>query len=404
MLKKIKLGLIDQKNNFGGGERFTLKILSNFSDFNNDLEIDYYGLNNFIQRKKLNTTFPKLKFKSFRALELRHKGIFKISKSNKIISKLQDKLKKYTTYFPSYISGNLKKEMEKKLKDYDVVLFLWPYNLECPNIKARKIIILHDLNFKYYFSGQSTFNLTNINNLNNYIDNWLKTSDVILTSRFMAKEFKKFYPNFKNRIKIIRVGHLGGNVNKPENKFKFIKSPFILCPSSTLGHKNISSLMRAFSIIRKKNKSIKLVFTGPGTEVLNGIYLNNQLQLQKKNQSIYGLGHIENDEIDYLIKKAKIVINCSLYEPGNGSGLDAWEIGTPVAMSNIPAFKEHIKYLGVIAQIFDPLDASDISKKINKILKYKKNVKEKIIKISRDGMKKISWDLIIKQYINFIKQ
>ena len=40
--------------------------------------------------------------------------------------------------------------------------------------------------------------------------------------------------------------------------------------------------------------------------MLNGIYLNNQLQLQK-NQSIYGLGHIENDEIDYLIKKAK---NC----------------------------------------------------------------------------------------------
>ena len=34
MSKKIKLALIDQKNNFGGGERFTLKILSNFSDFN----------------------------------------------------------------------------------------------------------------------------------------------------------------------------------------------------------------------------------------------------------------------------------------------------------------------------------------------------------------------------------
>ena len=166
-----------------------------------------------------------------------------------------------------------------------------------------------------------------------------------------------------------------------------------------------SSLIdKLITIIRKKNKSIKLVFTGPGTEILNGIYLNNQLQLQKKNQSIYGLGHIENDEIDYLIKKAKIVINCSLYEPGNGSGLDAWKIGTPVAMSNIPAFKEHIKYLGVIAQIFDPLDASDISKKLNKILKYKKNVKEKIIKISRERMKKISWDLIIKQYINFIKQ
>ena len=39
-----------------------------------------------------------------------------------------------------------------------------------------------------------------------------------------------------------------------------------------------------------------------------------------------GLGHVENSEIDFT-KNAEIVINPSLYEPGNGSGADAWKLG-----------------------------------------------------------------------------
>ena len=71
-----------------------------------------------------------------------------------------------------------------------------------------------------------------------------------------------------------------------------------------------------------------------------------------------------------------------------------------VAMSNIPAFKEHIKYLGVIAQIFDPLDA--VIKNIE-FWNIKKISKRKLLKFPETEWK-ISWDLIIKQYINFIKQ
>ena len=192
MKTKIKIALFDQKNNVGGGERYTQKILSGFSKKSQYLEIDYLGFESQIKKNRFVSKFSKINFLNLKSLELREKGILKIYKSNKIISTLQDRLKDYTSYLPSYISGNLKKEMENRLNRYDVVLFLWPYFLDYPDIKARKIIILHDLNFKYYFSGQSTFDKKRVSFLNKSLEKWIKHSDIVVTSNFMKQEFKNF--------------------------------------------------------------------------------------------------------------------------------------------------------------------------------------------------------------------
>jgi glycosyltransferase involved in cell wall biosynthesis len=66
------------------------------------------------------------------------------------------------------------------------------------------------------------------------------------------------------------------------------------------------------------------------------------------------LGLRQDREVAALIVCAKMVVNASLYEAGNGSGLDAWAAGTPVAMSAIPAFLEHLESLDVRAETFNP--------------------------------------------------
>ena len=85
-----------------------------------------------------------------------------------------------------------------------------------------------------------------------------------------------------------------------------------------------------------------------------------------------------------------MVINCSLYEPGNGSGADAWKIGTSVAMSNIPSFKEQLEFLSVKAELFDPTNPESIAKKVNKILLMNKSKKNKNINHSKKMMEKVS--------------
>ena len=405
MDKKLKIALFDQKSNSGGGERFTKKILEYIVDYTDQYTIDYYGFSNLRSINKFNKKKDKINFFPLNSLKLRSEGLFKIGKSNKLISLLQDRFKNYTKHLPSFISGDLKKEMEEKLNKYDVVLFLWPYFINFPKIKARKIIILHDFNFKYYFSGQSTFNINQIKNLNKSMKIWVTNSDVVVTSNFMKKELFKFYPNFKNKVKIIRMGSFASAITKKYINYNLIKKPFILCPSSTLGHKNISSLIRAFDLIRKKNKNINLVFTGPGTEILNGSNIKNYLEFTDDHnnfQKIFGLGYIKDEDINYLIKKAKVVINCSLYEPGNGSGADAWKIGTSVAMSNIQSFKEQLKFLNVKAELFDPTNPKSIAKKINNILLMNKSKQNKNINHSKKMIEKVSWKLIIKEYIKFL--
>ena len=77
-----------------------------------------------------------------------------------------------------------------------------------------------------------------------------------------------------------------------------------------------------------------------------------------------------------LIMCASAVVNTSLYEAGNGPGIDAWALGVPVAMSDIPCFTEHIKYQNIRAELFDPRDPRDIAAKILTILNNRKESDE----------------------------
>ena len=56
-----------------------------------------------------------------------------------------------------------------------------------------------------------------------------------------------------------------------------------------------------------------------------------------------------------------------------------------------------------VYELFDPLNPKDISNKIIKILRMNKNGKKRGIKESKLKMKIIDWDLLIKDYIKFIK-
>ena len=50
------------------------------------------------------------------------------------------------------------------------------------------------------------------------------------------------------------------------------------------------------SILKKRHPNLKLVLTGAGTEIINGISDKYGVQLSSDmNRDIYGLGYIDND-------------------------------------------------------------------------------------------------------------
>ena len=405
--KTYKFAFIDQKGNIGGGIKYAKQLLSNFNKFYKNVRIDYYASPNsikFFQTERLN--LENITIKELSSLKLNEKGIFSLKNSGKILKQVQEKFLIKNKYLNHYFSGNLNLELEKKIKNYDFAFFLWPYLIDMPNIKVKKLIVLHDFMFKYYFGGSGSFNSKEIELQNLYLNKWVKSSEIILTSNYMKNEFLKFYPKTKKKhTHIIPVAPLTQfktmNTNSNIKKFK-IKSKFILCPTVDKPHKNIFNLIKAFNLVKKKFKNLSLVFCGAGTNLINGNFISNGVQISKNPRDIYGLGYVSDDELKKLIMNAELTINPSIYDAGNGSGLDAWQLGSPVLMSNIPPFKEQLKFHKVDAITFDPHNYFDISKKIISLLKLSKSKKKYMVEISKKNLRKYNWKSVVDKYYKLI--
>ena len=90
------------------------------------------------------------------SLDYSEKSLFK-----KIINVLQRKIFSRLQFLPTFLTGNLKKELETKLKDFDIIYFPWPYLIDLPDIDKPMVATFHDFNFRYYFSGIPTYSRVN---------------------------------------------------------------------------------------------------------------------------------------------------------------------------------------------------------------------------------------------------
>lgn len=140
---------------------------------------------------------------------------------------------------------------------------------------------------------------------------------------------------------------------------------------------------------------------GSGTEELRGrancdFYIDHA----SEEWNVLGVGLVRDEELVALIQCARLVINPSLYEAGNGSGLDAWALGTPVVMSNIPAFVEHLDVLGVRANLFNPRCCHEMRDAILDVLENPGKA-EADAEESRKALTKYGWDIVAGKYLDF---
>ncbi len=177
-----------------------------------------------------------------------------------------------------------------------------------------------------------------------------------------------------------------------------LPKPYILYPTNISPHKNINSLLSAFFLLRQRGINASLALVGYGTENLNGKSWEYGLVKEDPHPDVFGLGYVSNEEIDALIQCASAVVSTSLYEAGNGPGLDAWGKGVPVAMSNIPSFLEHLSVQKVRAKIFDPTSPPEIAAALEEILKNPQQAAADA-QASQEAIRPWSWEKTAKQYL-----
>ena len=151
----MKIAVIDHIINPGGGARVVRSLLAALKRVRPDLEITFYGAKHGIEREGLEGLAESagIELKTLSSMALAGKDIFKIRGSRHIISLLQRKFERWVSHFSYGFSGQLHKELEEKIKGYDLALFTWPFHLKCPDLECPMVGIFHDFNFRYFFGA-----------------------------------------------------------------------------------------------------------------------------------------------------------------------------------------------------------------------------------------------------------
>lgn len=403
----MKLAVIDHIGNPGGGSRVVRSLLPALKNLRHSLDVTYFGNPFSIKREGLDRELSGvgIKVKNLNSVRRASYGIAGIRGSAYFVRKFQEQYGARLPFLPTFITGAVHREMEKVVRGFDLAFFPWPYMSVCPSLDCPMVGIFHDFNHCYYFSGAPTFSRWQHELLKRELPVWLSRSTPAVSTNFMARELRKFYPEFADKVEVVHLASMStvskitfAEAQRIVTEELKITKKYILYPANPCAHKNIGPLLAAIPILKRMGHDIVLVITGPEIERINGHACEIGVELGFGEQDVFGLGYVTNLQVDSLIQCASVVVSTSLYEAGNGPGLDAWARGVPVAMSNIPPFLEHLEVQGVRAEVFDPRSPRDIAEKINEILSNPEKAKVDALH-SQQALSRLTWEQTAEKYL-----
>lgn len=139
---------------------------------------------------------------------------------------------------------------------------------------------------------------------------------------------------------------------------------FVLYPAHYWPHKNHLRLIEAFRRVVNDIPDLKLVLTGKKIDdyqkVVSAI---DQAQL---GEHVVHLGFIDRDDLQVVYQTATALVMPSLFESISIPIYEAFQLGTPVAASNVVALPEQVGDAGLL---FDPTSVDAISDAILKLVR-----------------------------------
>jgi len=275
------------------------------------------------------------------------------------------------------------------------------FNAPILPIKAKKrIVTIHDV---YHLAFYESFNSLQKVYIKLVINSAVNLSDKIITvSNFSKSEIIKYTKVNPEKIEVIYNG-------VDNNRFKILdrkvlepfrsKYPenFILYVGNVKPHKNLKNLLKAFSIIQKKNyKDYYLVIVGKKEGFITGdkeIFqiLEDSYELRTK---VIFTGYIEDDELPVLYNLARLFVFPSLYEGFGLPPLEAMACGCPTVVSNLSAIPE---VCGDASFYVNPLEPEEIALGILKVLNSD-DLRKNLIEKGLERVKSFNWEKSAKKH------
>lgn len=305
----------------------------------------------------------------------------------------------------------LHKEIYRKTKAFDIVYFTYAHASEFIPVKPRSVATYHDLNWKYLF-GTPLYPASEVNMINREIRRWLGSTEVIVSSPYVAKEIRNFFPDIQCEIDIVFLPNLAKRIETNEERKsevfrKFgIDRKYILCPAHLMPHKNHLNLFSAFHRFRQTSEGndYMLILTGHATDHFRyaKAFRRGAQMASEEDFDIMGLGYVSNEEVDVLIKNASLIVSASLQEAGSGPALDAWVNEVPVILSAIDPHLEQIDFFKIDCHTFDPMSIDDICSKMCYAARNQKELADQSRRACL-AFEKYSWNDVGRMYLEIFR-
>lgn len=285
-----------------------------------------------------------------------------------------------------YFPNNLKKE--------SVDIYHIPQNGLgiCDSIPCKKVVTVHDL-IPYILP--ETVGKSYLSKFLKEMPKIIELSDGIITvSECSKKDILKFFSIDEDKVFVTPLA--ADSKYKPLDKVKCqeilrknynIDKPFILYIGGFSPRKNVSSLMIAFSKVRKNlDREHDLVIVGANKDE-GGLLKELCLDL-KIESNIRFTGFVPEDLLPVFYNACEVFAYPSLYEGFGLPPLEAMSCGTPVITSNISSIPEVVGDGGIL---IDPFNMKNLMYSLEALLNDK-TIRDEITSKALKRASNFSWE------------
>jgi glycosyltransferase involved in cell wall biosynthesis len=305
------------------------------------------------------------------------------------------------TRYGKYSPGEFLFFGRQALKD-GVDLFHAPHYTLPSGLRGHSVVSIHDLihlRFPQYFTpAQRAYARFMVGQAARY------AGAVITSSENTKADLIDLFHIEENRVKVVHLG-IGQRFQPIEQELvqRFrrefdLSIPFLLSVGNVKPHKNLSTLLRAFSRVRSRYSDLQLVFVGG--RCLQDRPLADLARELGVTNAIRDLGRISEENVLAAYNAAEMLVFPSLYEGFGYPVVEAMACGTPTVVSTGGSLRE---VAGDASLQCDPHNPDSFAEAIELILTDAER-RASLVKLGIERAKRFSWQATTAQTLKVYDQ
>lgn len=231
---------------------------------------------------------------------------------------------------------------------------------------------------------------------------------IIVPSKTTATDLANYYNVSIQKIVITYEGHTSDNISDNKftgemsilSKYGIVDKNYFFYVGNAYPHKNLEIVVRAIKDLNEKKK-METLFLIAGLKDYFHERLENYLNDLNAERYVKLIGYVKDEDLHILYKNALAFVYPSLSEGFGLQGIEAISMGTILACSNIPVFKEIYEFH---AFYFNPKDVVSISSTLFSIYNMKREEKHKYIRSAQKHVEKYSWKKMTEETMDVYRK